>query len=180
MPLSKIKTNSVAAANITPALISSLTGLSVANTAIVGRVPAATAPAGSVIQVVNSSYSTPVGIGSGDWINTMPSLSITPKLATSKILVTVVIGGLQCYNSGMGVTFRVLRDGTAYFGNHGVYYGYPTAMYIPGPTLSVLDSPATTSAVTYLPQHFRSLGSGSGVVQGDASYSYITLMEIAQ
>jgi hypothetical protein len=36
MPLSKIKTNSVAAANITPALISSLTGLTVSNTAITG------------------------------------------------------------------------------------------------------------------------------------------------
>ena len=38
MPLSQIKTNSIAAGNITPALISSLSGLSVANTAITGTI----------------------------------------------------------------------------------------------------------------------------------------------
>jgi hypothetical protein len=37
MPLSQIKTNSIASGNVTPALISSLTGLSVANTQITGR-----------------------------------------------------------------------------------------------------------------------------------------------
>ena len=46
MPLSLIKTNSIAAGNITSALITS-----VANTAIVGRIATAQQPTGAILQV---------------------------------------------------------------------------------------------------------------------------------
>ena len=173
MPLSLIKTNSIAAGNITSALITS-----VANTAIVGRIATAQQPTGTVLQVVNMNYSTAVGIGTGALIDTGLTLSITPRSTSSKILVIANVGGLQTYNASMGVNFQLVRDGTGIIG-FGAFYGYPVSMYIPGGQLTYLDSPATTSSITYKVQHQRGLGSGSGVVNGDGSNSFITLLEIA-
>ncbi len=82
------------------------------------------------------------------------SVSITPTLATSKILVMVTLQGSQATTSdGM---FRLLRDataisvGTAGTSTNGfaqVSYDYRNSMF--SCALTFLDSPATTSATTY-------------------------------
>ena len=183
MPLSQIKTNSIAAGNITTALIASgnITSAlitSVANTAIVGRIATAQQPTGAVLKIVNMNYSTAVGMGTGAWIDTGLTLSITPSSTSSKIIVIANVGGLQTYNSSTGYNFQLVRDGTGIIG-FGAFYGYPTSMYTVGGQLTYLDSPATTSSITYKVQHQRAFASGSGVVNGDGSTSFFTLMEIA-
>jgi hypothetical protein len=124
------------------------------------------------------TYATPVSIGTGSWIDTGLTLSITPSSSSSKILIIANVGGLQTYSSSTGANFQLLRNSTAIVG-FGTFYGYPVSMYIPGGSLTYLDSPATTSAITYKTQHQRAFASGSGVVNGDGSPSFITLLEIA-
>jgi hypothetical protein len=72
MPLSKVKTNSIATGNITPALISSLAGLSVANTQITGNIASSQITSNptlhgnvSVTGVIGVGGATPSTSGSG-------------------------------------------------------------------------------------------------------------------
>lgn len=131
-----------------------------------------------VVQVLNANTSTPVSWGTGAWIDTGLSLTITPTSASNSILITIMIGGCESYNNSSGVVIKFMRNSTSIH-EFAIYYGYPVSMYIPGGGVTYLDSPATTSPVTYKVQHYRGLGSGNGVLQGDGSYSYMTLMEIA-
>lgn len=134
--------------------------------------------AGTVLQVLNTYFGTPQGIGSGSWIDTGLSLTITPSSTNSKILIIANVNGLQTYSASTGVGFQIAKNGTSLI-QFGIYFGYPVSMYIPGGQMMYLDSPATTSAITYKVQHQRQLGTGSGVVNGDNSNSFFTLMEIA-
>ena len=158
-------------------VLTSASGLTAGN--LTGSVPASAMPAGSVLQVKNTTTSTPVSIGAGAYIDTGLSLTITPTSASNKVLVIVNINGLQTYTSATGVGFYINRNGSQ-ISNFGIYIGYPVSMYITGGQAVYLDSPNTTSAITYNIQHTRQLGaSGTGVVNGDGSTSFLTVMEIA-
>ena len=52
-------------------------------------IPRAALPAGTVLQVVNATYSTQVDTTSGSYVDTGLTASITPSSSTSKILVLV-------------------------------------------------------------------------------------------
>jgi hypothetical protein len=157
---------------------------SVQNTSAIvsGYVPYANLPAGSVLQVVNANTTTQTVISTSTYTDTTLTATITPKFATSKILVIVDQNG--CYNSATaaGLSLQLLRNSTPI-----IFFGIRVAGDTGGsPTLSVgsnstnyLDSPATTSAITYKTQ-FSSASNTSGViVQVYSSMSTITLMEIA-
>jgi hypothetical protein len=139
--------------------------------------PKAALPAGCVLQVVSMNTNTPVS-----WSNTEQStgltLAITPSSASNKILVIVNNNGMQSYSSSSGVSYYVYRGGSLVYiiGN---YYGYPSSAYGAGAQASFLDSPATTSSVTYDIRFQRTIGAGGGVVNGDSSRSFLTLLEIA-
>jgi len=209
MPLSQIKTNSIAAGNITtaliasgnitPALISSLSGLSVANTAITGRIATSQQPTGAVLQVVNyiegGRYSY-----SGDWHNTAIAATITPTSASSKILVLIHLGRVAHYSNNT-LAFRIVRNGSLVLVGSSVGNRQRTSAVIMRITtdnnhtqgalfLSGLDSPGTTSAMTYTLQANQESNSewylnrnGSNTDSGEGynstSQSNITLMEIA-
>ena len=91
------------------------------------------------------------------------SVSITPTLASSKVLVMVTLQGSQgTTTDGM---FRLLRDSTAIsVGTAGttlngfaqVSYDYKNSMF--SCSLTFLDSPATTSATTYKVQAVTGAG----------------------
>jgi hypothetical protein len=158
------------------------------------------APAGTVVQVVSVIKTDTASTGSTSWSDISGlSASITPTSSSSKILIFLnVTGG----NNNGGGAVKLLRNTTdiaiattgtgsqtnAAFGN---YFDNGDNNSMRGHGLSFLDSPSTTSAVTYKTQ-FRLGISGSGWLfyvnrafgNDDAGYSIktvssITLMEIA-
>ena len=117
---------------------------------------------------------------------TLLSLSITPTRSDSKILVCINCCGVGSRSTGSRLSLRVKRDSTRIWAI-GNYVGnqhnsgsecHPNGMY--------LDSPATTSAVTYTLTGTRTNGSdncyfnhmdSTGV--GSQAGSSMTLMEVS-
>ena len=146
-------------------------------------VPAAALPAGSVLQVVQGTFSTFITTSSGTAADTGLTATITPRSASNNILVIVNGSG---YSSALNTYTQMLLVRTAttlinfntvfaYSASNGVNASMNTAY---------LDSPATTSATTYKVQWRRDAGAGTislnpiAGVSPTASTSTITLMEI--
>jgi hypothetical protein len=136
---------------------------------------------GKVLQVVNVVYSTSATNNTASYADTNLTATITPTLATSKILVIVNQGGVAKTSGSVnsGVSIKLLRNSTdlVTFAIYETYTG--TTLEVYGSTgTNYLDSPATTSATTYKTQ-FANKFAGAGVrVQSDNTSSTITLMEI--
>lgn len=171
----------------------------VAASKLTGQVPDANAPSGSVIQVLQTiktdTFTANLGATFADI--TGLSVSITPTSSTSKILVfsTTVIGSTV---NGYWVGARLVRNSTPIFsgdtagsrvslsGNHINNTNNNDARTV---TACVLDSPATTSAVTYKMQAYGESTTTIVTVNragsdGDNTYngrfaSSIIVMEIA-
>jgi len=164
-----------------PTTITGTDGVSQVQT---GAVESGDLPAGSVIQVVQAVYSTQIIISSSTYTDTGLSASITPSSTSSKILVITA----QTVRSTNIATLlrthdtRLLRDATQIFEKETYQWGglgefSATGGSIDG-TMVSLDSPATTSSVTYKIQG-RTNSSDGIYFQNDGSESSITLMEIA-
>jgi hypothetical protein len=141
---------------------------------------------GNVLQVVQTVYSTEVSNTNDAYVDTGLSATITPSSATSKILVMLT---QHFFVNDAGVntngSIRILRDSTVVFSPAvttaiGIRASVSSGNvqwrgYVP---MTYLDSPATTSAITYKTEF--SDGTTTGVtVQRDSNPSTITLMEIA-
>ena len=167
MPLSQIKTNSIAAGNITTALIASgnITSAliaSVANTAIVGRIATAQQPTGAVLQTVANTTIT----SSTSSNAVILTLSITPSSASSRILLLGNIEGERLATSSTGnYIFGQLRKNGSnirQFMNAAGYQQTTGARNFN--TVAYIDSPATTSSLTYdIWIDHSTQGSSSGV-----------------
>jgi hypothetical protein len=175
--------------------INGTTGINLGTEPLTGSLPDANAPSGSVIQVVSATktdtFST---VSSGSWVDvTGLSVSITPTNSSNKILVL--------YDTMIGPQdtgfFRIVRDSTAIKQGDSAGGRVQTTVGSISPGANndksapasgnYLDSPSTTSSITYKIQ-VRNY-SGTLVVNrsyndSDASYSgrgasTITVMEIA-
>ena len=137
---------------------------------------------GSVLQVVNGTYATQVSNSTTTYADTGLTASITPKFATSTILVIVTHTQSQktAGNSNSGLTLNLCRNGSQII-------EYTDAL---GSTNSALlnqfsssfiysDSPATTSSTTYKTQFKNNFAAAAVLVQHSNKQSTITLMEIA-
>jgi hypothetical protein len=142
---------------------------------------------GKVLQVVQVEYSSMVTVTSTTYTDTGLTASITPASSSNKVLV-LVNQSLAMFSSSaeMGTGFRLLRDTSTIYGGVQGYQLYLEAtgnsagvqLYHPA-DLSYLDSPSSTSSVTYKTQ-IRQYQSGDTVrAQSDGMESTITLMEIA-
>ena len=155
-------------------------------------------PAGTPVQIVNTSFSTQTKVTSTSYAAISgASLAITPKFATSKILVMVnfsirVYDGNTNYANG---SFQILRGSTAISGSvptdgSGTFEvgafdsGGSSVELNMRYTNLVLDSPSTTSATTYSVKMamYGSAGGEIGVNLGGSANgtSHIILQEIAQ
>jgi hypothetical protein len=149
-------------------------------------VPASGMPTGSVIQTVNATASTETYNNTSTLADTGLTATITPTSSTSKILVLVNQTGCGKNSNNTKVQLKLLRNGSVIqdiTGFGGVtdstatnFFGALSSCY--------LDSPATTSALTYKTQ-FASGGNNNTVYvqassSGVNSVSTITLMEIKQ
>lgn len=156
---------------------------SVQNTSAIvsGYVPYANLPAGSVLQVVNASLSTVVSSSAATPSDTGLSATITPKFATSKILVLVSHNGINRSGGGYLGSFLVRNSTqlTRFDGSAGFNGGGSSTQYLTGSSTSYLDSPATTSATTYKTQIQNGNGGNTAGINVDGAISTLTLMEIA-
>lgn len=136
---------------------------------------------GNVLQVVNASTTTEVATTSTTFIDTGLTASITPSSTSSKILLLYT---LQQFTNANGAVskFKLFRDSTELilFGFQG-YAGSSTLMS--KGSHQFLDSPSTTSAITYKVQFNSAIGGFNALMQYDDSngdgISEMTLMEIA-
>jgi hypothetical protein len=143
-------------------------------------ISAGSVPVGSVIQVVNSSYSTSVSSSSSTGVATGLTATITPQYSTSKILITVNHTGCNVASAATGINIYLTKNGSTNIANLGNVLGYPATGGVSfSNSGTILDSPATTSAVTYATYFASWQNVASVTVQWQGSTSYITLMEIA-
>jgi hypothetical protein len=183
-------------ANIEAVAASKLTGSVALATQVSGTLPDANAPSGSVIQVVSTNYTTRTVISQTTSVIdiTGMSVTITPSSASNKILVLLNLA----FNSpeGQNIISFLNRNGTliAQSTSSGAiqsFFGMATAndgnYRMWSASGNFLDSPATTSAVTYKLQSRAASGTstlylnGTGRNSADDALgsSTITVMEIA-
>ena len=153
--------------------------------------------AGNILQVVQGTTTTEVTVTTTTWTDTTLSATITPTSATSKVLIIVN----QHYyatrsNFGSGVGVRILRGTTVIDTPIELSSNQPRSVLVTVDAANsvqvsgfynrlILDSPSTTSSITYKIEGrpFRSDSSGSAIFQrasvSTQPVSNITLMEIA-
>ena len=150
--------------------------------AITGTIPTSVAPGkGKILQVVQGETTTEVS-HTASYADTGLSASITPSSTSNKILIQVSQHfRIQRY----GGAFRILRDSTSVFEplNNQNYSFYAdtggTIDYRGYACLNYLDSPSSTSAITYKTQGSRHNSGGVFKTQDDSLYkSTITLIEV--
>ena len=136
---------------------------------------------GAVLQVQTATDSTERTTASTSFVTASNTLavSITPKSALSKILVTCSLSYatpsgtvslfLSLFRKSINLGDPIRGFGNLFDGNS-LYYGHTS--------LQILDAPSTTSTIIYQP-YFR-IGSGSNVgrINNSGSFSSITAMEI--
>lgn len=148
-------------------------------------------PVGHVVQVTSDSLNTAVSTSGTSFADTGLSANITPSSTSSKIFIVCNLG-LVSTSTSDGILFKLLRDSTeigqgtggtqnrfmaAYMNANNEFYSYSN---------SFLDSPSTTSSITYKLQFRMSGGTDTGYINRRASDAYavtssnFTLMEIAQ
>ena len=156
-------------------------------------------PAGHILQVKQDEHSDKASTTSSSYQDIPLSVTITPKFASSKILVQLsTYLGVDDVN-GYGALVQILRGSTQICmgdaeGSRprvaGAGYSYGHNQDIFPVTANYLDSPNTTSATTYKVQ-FRSGWSGNNVHVNAPGYngdnagsarltSTLTIMEVAQ
>jgi hypothetical protein len=150
---------------------------------------AAAAGGGKVLQVVQAVISTQTVVASTSMTNTNLTATITPSSATSKILVLVSQSyAVERSTNTQGHRLELYRDATSVFlsgastsASGGISLGATTSVVLYGlASFNYLDSPATTSAITYKTQGRVDTTANSGQVtyQIDSAKSTITLIEI--
>ena len=142
-----------------------------------GAVTTSDLPAGTVLQVVSNVNTNNFSTSSQNvYVTTGQSLSITPTSASNKILVMFNAASVTTVAANTALNIEVRRNGTAV-----CMGGYYTATVsgnqtIPFGVIHSLDSPSTTSSVTY------EVFAAEGGVPGTVTLNYnrvLTLMEIA-
>ena len=143
-------------------------------------------PAGSILQVVQNTNSTSTVNATTTYQDTSLSASITPSSSSSKILIIVSQTGHVYSTTGNNRwgSIRLLRDATEIheieqaLGGRG---GLSTGDRSDSASVSVtfLDSPATTSSVTYKTQGKVNDTACNYTFQVSESTSVMTLMEVA-
>jgi hypothetical protein len=162
------------------------------DTGVTGTLPSANFSGGKVLQVINGNTSTAVtSTATGTYVDTGITATITPTLASSKILILINICGMwrasgQAYNR---IGIKILRDSTAIAGGSGGdalgqhWDNNTTEHRATGSMYSAYDSPNTTSATVYKVQfQAEALSSTTGLAvqkDGNSGQSNIFLYEIA-
>ena len=146
---------------------------------------------GKIGQVIYSTYSTSTSTTSKTFADTGHSASITPSATSSKVLVllTYKFGVYRPNNGGKdaGYAVKILRDSTAVVtydqNGTGAYYDLRDNAVAQDQrmvnTISYIDSPSSTSSLTYKIQHATYQDAGCTGYYANANDACIlTLMEV--
>ena len=147
---------------------------------------------GRVVQIITGTESNAVS-HTNAWSTTGLQASITPKSTTNTIIILINqavasgndgVGGIRVMKRVVGVNSIILNPGTGTFASR----GNSTSTDAAGITsLQCIDSPSTTSAITYYTEGYKSAGQftsnsgyrvSSGATAAQAT-SQIILIEIA-
>jgi hypothetical protein len=146
---------------------------------------ALTSQTGKVLQVVQGTTTTPVDVTTTSYTDIGLSASITPSSASNKILILVNVSadGIKSSNLIFATFTNIVRNSTQVFQKSSGYSGATVSStgfwYMPvNPSMNYLDSPSTTSAITYKVQA-KLDDTGSLRTQINNGTSSIILMEIA-
>ena len=140
---------------------------------------------GKIGQVVNTIVTTTTSSSSDSYVDVSGfTMDITPTSSSSKIFLSWnILNGVDNHSNHAGVgMLKILRGSTNIF-EHAIQSNYGNWMSSTG-TISLLDSPSTTSQITYKLQ-FKRIGGGQtikfnsiyGQSDGDGA-STLTLMEV--
>ena len=157
-----------------------------------GAVTAAKRGAGAILQILQTTTSTQVSNDTTSYVDTGLTGNITPASTSNKILILVC----QAYenkrtSTSNGGDIKLMRDSTdinfivpGSGNNYGLYFSAGGASSISNYdvyNLSYLDSPNTTSQITYKTQcsSYSDSSSASFRAQSGGSKSFLTLMEVA-
>jgi len=134
---------------------------------------------GHVLQVVQAQIATDQSTTSTSYVTSNLSASITPSSTSSKILVMLNGGNTFNNTNGNDVLVTFYRDGSAVeTGPHALIENTPgTNSFKSNWSACYLDSPSTTSSVTYTP--YYKVKAGTGYFNQATARIMLTLMEIA-
>ena len=143
-------------------------------------------PAGHVIQLVTNEYSTANAIASTTYVDSGLTCQITPKFSTSKIFIQCNMHfRTQHPTTDSGGGWKIFRDSTNVKSstvNYSIYIydeGGDAIEFRGWQAWNFLDSPSTTSQITYKVQ-LAKYGGGIFEAQNSNNTSTMTLMEVAQ
>ena len=134
---------------------------------------------GKVLQVLSMSSTTENSTSSTSYVATSLTLNITPSSTSSKIYAAFSSAGF-CNSNGF-IALTLYRDSTNLgHGTYGLTWAKDyTTNFIDSVSFQYLDSPATTSQVTYTVRQ-RAQESGHSVTTNiNNTRGVLTLMEIA-
>ena len=132
-------------------------------------------PAGSVIQVVNSDSTLNFSTSSTSYVDTGFSVAITPSRASNKVMV-IYTGNWSIQASNTSLQLALYRDATS-TGYYADIYSASSGWLAGQATFATLDSPATTSAITY--KLYVKEGALAGTISSNLTKHTLIAMEIA-
>jgi len=141
---------------------------------------------GKVLQVVSATSTTTTTTTSATYTDaTGITATITPSAATSKILVLISVNAqiVRSASTEVSAGAKVLRDATdiwtsAAYGLINLEGASGALSLIGNQSISYLDAPSSTSALTYKLQVAENTASGSLIINNGNTPSTITVMEI--
>ena len=134
-----------------------------------------------ILQVVQSQTGSQTASTSLTFANTGLSASITPQSTSSKILA-IVQGVAFSSTSATDTQLRLTRDqpsAPTVLSTISTCYSQLGGAMLQNYTIVFLDSPASTSALTYRTQIARGGGSGIAYDEVNSSITTLTLMEVS-
>ena len=141
---------------------------------------------GKILQITQGTYSTQTSTTSQTYQDTNLSASITPSASDSKILVLVSAPtAVTRASNAAQFAVRLVRDSTPIWEpaqnyTYGVYASGATTTALRWMfSLMYLDSPGTTSSITYKTQHVTYNSTTTAYAQYVDSPSYMYLVEVA-
>ena len=145
--------------------------------------------AGAVVQVVDATFTTAYTIGTTSWTN-VASLSITPKYATSKLVITstqhLYVNSGTAYNWRSGLQ-RLLRGTTVLTGDTGAdpygegqYSVDGVDRHMTYTTLHYVDDPSTTSSTTYTMQFTKKNTNTNDIIVNYGDFGRAGMMMITE
>jgi hypothetical protein len=155
---------------------------------VAAGVPSWATPAagGKVLQVVSATSTTTTTTTSATYTDaTGITATITPSAATSKILVLISVNAqiVRSASTEVSASAKVLRGATdiwtsAAYGLINLEGASGNLSLIGNQSISYLDAPSSTSALTYKLQVAENTASGSLIINNGNTPSTITVMEI--